>query len=112
MLAPVVVGFSLIIRQRGLADQHAGGTKPPMLPSFVVGFLMLAALNSIGLIPATVSEWTGSLSRWALLIAIAAVGVKTSLKRMLQVGPGAIFLLVIETLFLGTFIVTGLQILG
>jgi uncharacterized integral membrane protein (TIGR00698 family) len=82
MLAPVVLSFSLIIRQRGLEDQHAGGKKPPLLPSFVVGFLVLAALNSFGLIPAEVSEWTGSLSRWALLIAIAAVGVKTSLRRL------------------------------
>jgi hypothetical protein len=31
---------------------------------------------------------------------------------MLEVGPGAIVLLVIETLFLGAFIITGLRTLG
>lgn len=110
MLAPVVLCFSLVIRQRGLNDQVAG-KKPPLLPSFVLGFLVLAALNSFGVIPAIVSEWAGTISRWALLIAIAAVGVKTSLKRMLEVGPGAIAILVAETIFLGAFIVAGLHFL-
>lgn len=112
MLAPVVLGLSLIIRHRGLEDQQIGRKRPPLLPSFVVGFLVLAALNSIGLIPAAISEWTGALSRWALLIAISAVGIKTSLKRMLEVGPGAIVLLVIETLFLAGFIVIGINYLN
>ena len=111
MLAPVVLCFSIIIRQRGLADTSSG-KKPPLLPSFVVGFLILAALNSFGLIPAAVSDAAADISRWALLISIAAVGIKTSLKRMLEVGPAAIALLVAETIFLGVFVVTGLHFLG
>ena len=43
------------------------------------------------------------------MIAIAAVGIKTSLKRMFEVGPGAIALMVAETVFLGVFIVSGLH---
>ena len=78
----------------------------------MIGFLVLAALNSLGLIPQALADWAGSLSRWALLIAIAAVGIKTSLKRMLEVGPGAIALMVAETIFLGIFIVTGLHVQG
>lgn len=110
MLAPVVLCFSLAIRQMGLAEMTSG-KKPPLLPGFVVGFLVLAAANSFGLIPQMLAEWAGTLSRWALLIAIAAVGVKTSLKRMLEVGAGAIALMVAETAFLGTFIVTGLHLM-
>ena len=110
MLAPVVLGFSLIIRARGLAD--TGGKAPPLLPGFVIGFLVLAALNSTGLVPAALSELAGSVSRWALLIAIAAVGIKTSLKKMLEVGPAAIVLLVLETLFLGIWVMVGLNMLG
>lgn len=111
MLAPVVLCFSIIIRQRGLADTSSG-KKPPLLPSFVVGFLILAALNSFGLIPAYVSNAAADISRWALLVAIAAVGIKTSLKRMLEVGPAAIALLVVETAFLGAFVVIGLHFIG
>ncbi|MBC9245195.1 putative sulfate exporter family transporter [Paracoccus sp. 11-3] len=111
MLAPVVLCFSLVIRARGLADTE-GGKAPPLLPSFVIGFMVLAALNSFGLIPQAVSDLAGDLSRWALLISIAAVGIKTSLKKMLAVGGGAIVLLVAETVFLGVFVVAGLHLLG
>ncbi|MTE00547.1 putative sulfate exporter family transporter [Paracoccus sp. YIM 132242] len=111
MLAPVVLCFSLVIRARGLADQD-GGKRPPLLPGFVLGFLVLAAMNSLGLIPAAVSDLAGQLSRWALLIAIAAVGIKTSLARMLDVGGVAIGLIVAETVFLGVFVVAGLHFLS
>ena len=110
MLAPVVLAFSVLIRARGLADS-AEGKRPPLLPGFVLGFLALAALNSLGLIPEPLAAAAGAVSRWCLLISIAAVGVKTSLKKMMEVGGGAIALLVIETLFLGTWILLGLHLL-
>lgn len=111
MLAPVVLAFSLIIRARGLADE-ADGKRPPLLPGFVLGFLVLAALSSLGFIPVVLAEAAAVISRWCLLIAIAAVGIKTSLARMLEVGGGAIALLVIETMFLGAWILVGLKLLG
>ncbi|HRO14889.1 MAG TPA: putative sulfate exporter family transporter [Paracoccus sp. (in: a-proteobacteria)] len=111
MLAPVVLAFSLIIRSQGLADTR-GGARPPLLPGFVIGFLVLAALNSLGLIPAFVADVAGDLSRWCLLVAIAAVGIKTSLGKMLEVGGGAIALIVLETVFLGGWVLTGLHLLG
>lgn len=111
MLAPVVLCFSLTIRQMGLSGPGTG-KRPPLLPGFVLGFLVLAALNSLGVIPQFLADWAGALSRWALLIAIAAVGIKTSLARMLEVGPAAVGLLVAETVFLGVFVVAGLHFLG
>lgn len=111
MLAPVVLTISLFIRARGLADA-TDGRAPPLLPSFVVGFIVLAALNSLGLIPKPVSDAAGVVSRWALLISIAAVGIKTSLKKMLEVGGGAIALVVAETIFIGVFVVGGLHLMG
>ncbi|AXC49240.1 putative sulfate exporter family transporter [Paracoccus suum] len=111
MLAPVVLAFSIIIRSRGLADND-GGKAPPLLPGFVIGFLVLAAVNSMGLIPPAVAAAAGKVSTWCLLIAIAAVGIKTSLGKMLEVGPGAIALLVAETVFLGAWVILGLHMIG
>jgi uncharacterized integral membrane protein (TIGR00698 family) len=108
MLAPVVLIASLAIRVGGAASE---GSRPPLLPGFVVGFIVLAVLNSLGLIPVAVADFASGLSRWALLISIAAVGIKTSLAKMLEVGPLAIGLLVVETLFIGTFVLTGLHLL-
>ncbi len=111
MLAPVVLGASLAIRALGLAGE-VEGKRPPLLPSFVIGFLVLAAANSFGLIPESVATIAGQVSRWALLIAIAAVGIKTSLAKMFAVGGGAIALIVVETLFIGGWVLSGLNFLG
>ena len=112
MLAPVVLAISLYFRSLGMVDKDATGKSPPLLPGFVIGFLLLAAANSIGLIPAVVADWAGQLSRWALLVSIAAVGIKTSLAKMFEVGGSAIAVIVAETIFLGVFVVAGLHFLG
>lgn len=111
MLAPVVLVISLAIRMRGLAEE-AGGSGPPLVPGFVLAFLALAMVNSLGLVPAVAAAFLGDLSRWALLVAIAAVGMKTSLRTVLDVGGQAITLMVAETVFLAAFILIGLHVLG
>jgi uncharacterized integral membrane protein (TIGR00698 family) len=108
MLAPVVLGFALGIRMRGL-EENTGGKRPPLVPGFVIAFLVLAAINSLGLVPTWLSAGLGDVSRWALLIAIAAVGMKTSLRTILDVGGQAIALIVAETIFLAGFILLGLH---
>ena len=107
MLAPVVLVFALTIRAVG-AETPGEGKRPPLVPGFVLAFLAMAALNSAGLIPAVVAGWLADLSRWALLIAIAAVGMKTELRRILEVGGQAIVLIVAETVFIGAFILAGI----
>jgi uncharacterized integral membrane protein (TIGR00698 family) len=108
LLAPVVLLASVALR-RGAAPQAAG--RPPLLPGFVVGFLLLAAANTAGAIPPWLSEALGATSRWALLVAIAGVGMKTDLRRVLAVGGAAIGLMLAETAFLALFILGGLALL-
>jgi uncharacterized integral membrane protein (TIGR00698 family) len=111
MLAPIVLGFTLAIRLRGL-EENTGGKRPPLIPGFVVAFLLLAAINSLGLVPEWLSTRLSDVSRWSLVIAIAAVGMKTSLRTILDVGGQAIVLIIAETVFLAGFILIGLHWLG
>ena len=111
MLAPVVLVAAILIR-RSTAQGETEGGRPPLLPSFVVAFLIFAAAKSFGLIPDWVSAIAADLSRWALLTAIASVGLKTSLRQTLKVGLPAIGLLVSETAFLAVFIFAGLKLFG
>ncbi len=113
MLAPVVLVFSLAIRRWGpdLEGGAAGAGRPPLIPGFVVAFLVLAGANSLGFVPGLVAGILSDLSRWALLIAIAAVGMKTDLRTMMGVGGQAIALIVAETVFLAGFILIGLALL-
>lgn len=108
MLAPVVLIFSLAIRSFAQDDPAPGGKRPPLIPFFVAMFLLLAAANSAGLIPSTLQTAMADLSRWALLISIAAVGMKTSLRTILDVGGQAIVLIVAETIFIAAFILVGI----
>jgi len=110
MLAPVVVITALMMRPR--VKLAPGETRPPLLPGFIIVFVVLAILNSIGFIPAALSEWMGQASRWLLVIAIAAVGMKTDLKQVMSVGGAAIGLIVVETLFLGCFVLVGIAVLN
>ena len=109
LLAPVVLVASLIIRSFTQAPED--GTKPPLLPTFVVVFIILAALNSLHLIPTEIANFLSQASRWLLLTAIAAVGMKTNLKHVLAVGGPAIALLFTETLFIASFILVGIAAL-
>lgn len=110
MLAPVVLVFSLVIRSMGEYEKAEGGKRPPLMPGFVIVFLILAAINSFGFVPEIVASVLSDISRWALLIAIAAVGMKTSLRKIFNVGGPAIALIVAETLFLAVLILVGLKL--
>jgi len=98
MLAPVVILASLILRSTSAPDPS--GTRPPLIPSFVLAFIVLAALNSLVALPAAVLALAVEVSGWLLLTAIAAVGLKTRPAEILKVGKPAAALLLFETLFL------------
>ncbi|GAB2205241.1 putative sulfate exporter family transporter [Roseibium sp. ROS1] len=108
MLAPIVLVAALILRK----SSEPGSARPPIMPAFVVAFLVLAALNSFGLIPDVAKETAGHVSRWALLAAIAAVGMKTSIPKLLEVGGPAIWMLVTQTAFLALFVLGGIWLIG
>ncbi len=110
MLAPVVLVIALILRRHATA-QTQQEKRPPLLPFFVIGFLILAILNSAGVVPEAMAQAMSRLSRWALLVSIAAVGMKTSLQRILDVGGQAIALIVIETVFIAAFVLGGVTVL-
>lgn len=110
MLAPIVLLLSLSVRKWHQSEETSD-KRPPLIPTFVIGFLVLAAINSFGLIPPSVQSLTNDVSRWALLIAISAVGMKTSLRAIFNVGGQAIALIVLETVFIAAFIVGGLLLL-
>lgn len=95
MLLPIVLGLSFLLRNGG----EKGSTKG-VFPSFLLVFAALVILNSLGFIPANILEIIKQVSRWFLVIAIAGLGVKTSIKQMASVGGRAIGLIIVQTLFL------------
>ncbi len=107
MLVPVVFVVMLAFRKRTSAG--AGGSAT--FPAFLLAFIVLAAINSFGLIPDVVIDAGNSLSRWCLVIAIAAVGMKTSMREVMQVGWRPVSLMLAETAFIAALVLGG-YILG
>ena len=105
MLAPVVIAVSAIIWLKTKTKLDSS-KPPPLLPAFVLSFVLLAVLNSIGLVPNVITNIAERLSRWSLITGVAALGMQTSLKDITKVGGSAITLLLLQTIFLGCFVVT------
>jgi len=101
LLLPVVMLLSLALRHR---VQHAERGADPLLPPFLLAFLAFVVIGSLGWIPKPAGAVLNEVSRACLVVAIAAVGLKTSLLEMKKVGPRAIVLLGVETLFLAVFV--------
>jgi uncharacterized integral membrane protein (TIGR00698 family) len=102
MLVPVVFVFSLMFRHRTSSEE---GPNMPLLPGFLVAFALLVIVNSTGLIPAVVVNGMTDLSRWCLVSAIAALGIKTSLGKLAVVGWLPVILMVVETVYLCVLVI-------
>ncbi|MCA3035044.1 MAG: putative sulfate exporter family transporter, partial [Rhodocyclaceae bacterium] len=85
------------------------GKRPPLLPWFAVAFGVLVLVNSLVVIPKGISGFFGEISRFLLVTAIAAIGMKTQLKELTVLGWRPVILIVSETLFLAILIVLVLQ---
>jgi uncharacterized integral membrane protein (TIGR00698 family) len=101
MLLPVILCAALITRAKGA---EPGAARPPLLPWFAVAFIVLAAVNSTGFVAASVQQFGNELSRWCLVVAIAALGMKTQLKELAAVGIKPIALMIGETVFLAALV--------
>lgn len=98
LLPVVVIGIAFAARRPDASPR-------PQIPLFAVAFAAILLVNSAGLIPPLVSEAVQAASRWLLVAAIAALGMKTSLKAMFELGPGHMIIVVIETLLLAALAV-------
>jgi uncharacterized membrane protein YadS len=100
MLLPACLAIGLALHTRGATAAHAA----PILPWFAVAFAVLVAISSTGWIPAAVIDAGSLVSRWCLVTAIAAIGMKTSLKSLVDMGLKPVMLIVIETAFLAALV--------
>lgn len=101
MLLPVI----LIATQVGRKAAPEGTSRPPILPWFVIGFIVAVGINSLSFLPSVAIDFGNDLSRWCLVASMAAIGMKTRLGDLVKVGVRPIILMVIETIFLATLVV-------
>jgi uncharacterized integral membrane protein (TIGR00698 family) len=96
LLPVVLIAIVLSLRMSGTAAKG----QVPLLPWFMVMFVALSLLKSITDLPDALLDAVEVASRTLLVTAIAALGIKTSLRAMRELGGGHIGVVTLETLVL------------
>lgn len=106
LLMPIVMMVFFVFKEKN--SKMSGGVSA-FIPGFLIMFFVLAFLKNVGVLPPWLIDIIRSLSSYLLVIAIAAIGVKTSLKQVLSVGWRPVALMASETLFLAGLIIMGIM---
>ncbi len=89
LLGPVVLLIALWERRRGLPAPAGMSSMPrpgSYLPWFVTAFLVAAALQTAGLVPAPATAIARSVSHWATVMSMAALGLAVDVAALQRVG--------------------------
>jgi uncharacterized integral membrane protein (TIGR00698 family) len=102
MLIPIVLTLSIIFRN----DPTVGDGRRLPVPLFIIGFVILVIFGSTEWFPVTLKSSILDLSRWCLVVSISAIGMKTALKSLKDVGGQAILLIFLETIILAVLVLS------
>lgn len=84
MLGPVILALSLIFRDRAAGKKGPGLTR--LLPWFIVGFLVMIGLRSMGAIPQPMLAPMAAASGLLTVVAMAALGLQTDIRAVARAG--------------------------
>jgi uncharacterized integral membrane protein (TIGR00698 family) len=99
LLLPVVLVISIFFGA-DKSSQKLGWGSLRLIPTFLLGFVALSVIASMQILPSGVTQSIGGASRWMLVIAIAAAGLKTNFQELAKLGWQPVVMLVVETLFI------------
>ena len=102
LLMPIVLLISISFRNHPATQ--AADVEVPLVPRFLLAFIVLMLLASIGLFTPDMTRLAGDASRWLLVTAIAAAGIKTSFEDLLKLGWQPVAMLVGETVFIAALV--------
>ncbi|MGN6034318.1 YeiH family protein [Brevibacterium casei] len=111
MLAPTVAILELVMRRSEArvrtASAEAGdesavpapaGQRPPIVPLFVIGFLLMAGLRTVGLLPEMAETGLGIVQTVCLSMAMFALGRGVQWRALRSLGGGPIALATMTTI--------------
>jgi uncharacterized integral membrane protein (TIGR00698 family) len=100
-LMPVVVCILLLVKLKFTGPTTASA---PGFPGFLIAFVVFMLVNSTINIPEQISAIATDISQFCLVIAIAAIGMKSNISQITQVGIKPIILIVVETLWIAVLV--------
>ncbi|WOR14353.1 putative sulfate exporter family transporter [Hyphomonas sp. FCG-A18] len=99
-LVPVVFFVGALFSQRH--HEQPPRFTLPRFPVFLIIFAMCVGLSSAGLVPEYALSIANTLSQACLILAVAAIGIKTSVTQILTSSGRILLVLVATTILLGT----------
>ena len=113
----VVLGFALFWSARGQADEIAPGARAKAafiwdkFPKFVLGFLAVSAIATLGWLSKGQTANLANVSKWAFLLTFAGVGLNTDIRQITRTGwrplvVAVVGLLVVASVSLGLVLLT------
>lgn len=110
LLMPVVV--IVVVAYRHHPSVTVTEKKIPLIPGFLVAFIVLMLLSTAGVIQAPLVKIASETSRAFLVVAIAAAGIKTSFEDLVKLGWQPVIMLMGETVFIAAFVVVGVMVVA
>ncbi|MFB7634617.1 YeiH family protein [Streptomyces sp. NPDC056149] len=102
LIIPICLGLAALARRRTrLADGGAAGSGQELpgpvrvgrlVPWFLAGFLVLAAVNTAGLIPSTAHGPLSTLAVFLITVALSAIGLSTQPSKLRRAGAAPLLL--------------------
>jgi uncharacterized integral membrane protein (TIGR00698 family) len=112
LLAPVVAGVSVLRRRRSRESVEQTSAKlPPLVPLFVLGFLVCVGVRSTGLVPETALTVIEQLQNIALSAALFGMGTGVHVASLARSSGRALGVAALSTLLVAGVALTGVLLL-
>jgi len=110
LLAPLVAGVSLWRRRTETAVY--GARRPPLVPLFVVGFLIMVGLRTTGVVPEQVLDVAQAIESIVLAAALFGLGAGVHLRTLARTGGRATLLGLYSWILVASIAYGGVRLLG
>lgn len=107
-LLPVII---IIGMAYGKNSENSSSTWRTFFPPFLIGFFVLAALNSLHVVPENISDVGSKVSKTFLIVSLLAIGLKTNIFDILKVGPRPLIVMTLTTGFMAMFVLGSIYLL-
>jgi len=92
MLTPVIFILITIFARRNTSSGGTGKAKTQTVPLFIVGFILFSLIPTFHLLPQAYVAILSQASHYALIVAMAGIGLKTTIASILRDGKSALLI--------------------
>lgn len=89
MIIPISFIFAMLVKRKSGSSNY---NIKAILPWFILGFLGMSLLNTVGLLGHFLPAFAGSAGKYLIIVALAGVGLGANLSKMIKTGPKPIIL--------------------